>query len=175
MKSAYVHKVVVILLFWVFIIQSTYSCVQTNMQAIQFIPKEFSDIESKFDTNAEHSLTPFYPHFFCELNNIRINAPEKIIVTAMDSSSKLIIPLCGFCSLSIKRAMKYVDQEAYLIHIKKIEAEDWFCGEIRKPARPYNLEEEPVNEEERQIEIEKAKSYTDDELDEGGGLQKLLM
>ncbi|MRT92833.1 hypothetical protein [Ancylomarina sp. 16SWW S1-10-2] len=169
MKSAYVHKAIVILLFLVFIIQSTYSCAQTNMQAIQFIPKEFSDVESKFDTNERHSLTPFYPHFVSEFNDLAINVPQKIIIRAMDSSSKLIIPLCGFCSVSIKRAMKYAEQEAYLIHIKKVEAEDWFCGEIWKPARPYNMEEEPVNEEERQIEIEKAQSYTDDELDEGGG------
>ncbi|MRT92832.1 hypothetical protein [Ancylomarina sp. 16SWW S1-10-2] len=174
MKSAYVHKVVVILLFLVFIIQSTYSCAQTNMQAIQFIPKEFSDVESKFDTNERHSLTPFYPHFVSEFNDIMINTPQKIIVPEVDASSKLIIPLCGFCSVSFKRIAKYIKQVSYLIHIKKVEAEDWYCGEIWK-TRVDNEVIDTEDEEERQIKIEKAKSYTDDELDEGGGLQKLLM
>jgi hypothetical protein len=144
---------------------------QTNMQAIQFIPKEFSDVESMFDTNERHSLTPFAPDFFCDMNIIRINAPQKIIVTAVDFSSKLIIPLCGFCSVSYKRIAKYWDQKGYLIHIKKVGEEEWFSGKIWK-TRPNNEVIDPRDEVERKIKIEKAKNYTDDELDEGGAAVK---
>lgn len=140
-----------------------------NMQAIQFIPKAFHDVKLGLDHNVIHSLTPYYPETDDVMKNeIAINIPQKIIFNPKGDEFTPIIPLCAYFVITSRRGLKFIDQIALLIHIKKTTEEEWFSGEIIYDDEDELPDDEADREEKRRQErIKEAQKYTLEELEDG--------
>ena len=139
-----------------------------EMNTIEFIPKEFHDVKLGLYECGENICTPRYPNFELKLfNQLFINIPQKVICNACDS---VIVPMCGAYVITSRRGLKYNHLSTPVIHVRKIEEEIWYSGEIvdtnlqfEYPSLPPNYHKE---EEKRQQRIKEAQKYSDDELNE---------
>jgi len=178
MYKPYIYKTSAILILWLVLIQCGSSRAQSNMQAIQFIPKAFHDVKLGFDENTIHALTPHYPETDdVIINEIVINSPKKIIVDIKKDNYELIIPLCGYVDITRRRGLKFADYDevlgeyaacnAIFIHIKKTDEEEWFSGKVIDDDENVFLDDDERDAEERQERIKEAQKYTLEELDSG--------
>lgn len=141
-----------------------------EMKSITFIPKEFEDIELGYDKTNSNKLTPLYPDGISS-NTIAINTPTKVIYKiSKDSVVKPSIPLCTIYAISSKRGLKYANLSAKIIHVKELNSDIIYSGEIipldlqyEYPAEDPDCAEEEI---ERQAMILEAQNYSDDELDD---------
>ena len=140
-----------------------------NMKNIEFIPKEFHDVELDLYDHKEYPCTPGYPEVFFESNIILINIPKKIIYKSCNVPP--IIPLCAIFAISQKRALKYNHLSTEVIYIKRVDQKIIYSGEIVDPNLKYEHPIYPPNyyeeEEKREKLIKEAQTYSDEELDEG--------
>ncbi len=142
-----------------------------NKENIMFIPREFNDVKLGFNETNIYPTTPNYPEpIFVMLNEIAINAPQKIIIQTNLKEIKPIIPICGYYVITSRRGLKYAE-EKYLVSIKKVDDKEWVKGEI---IERYEYDEYPAlpphyyeMEEERLQRIKEAQKYADSELNEG--------
>lgn len=174
-KNSWFNTRSAIFLIMLFVILCSISC-QTNknttMKPIQYIPEIFHDIKLGYYESGINSCTPYYPNdpCFILLNEIAINAPQKIICNIKDSGFIPIIPICGFYVITLRRCAKYNDLAADIIHIRKKDEDIWYTGEMKEnteneyPILPPGYEEAEI---ERQKEIEEAQKYNLDDLNEG--------
>ena len=142
------------------------------MKPIEFIPKEFNDVKLGYYERFRNPCSPGYPHDITDFlwNKIVINAPRKIICRIGGDTLIPVIPVCGAHIVTWRREMKYYDL-ANMFYIKKINAENWFTGEIVDKSENPGIPALPPNYQEEQRELEKerieAQSYSEEELEEG--------
>ena len=144
----------------------------SKMQTIQFIPEEFHDVKLGHYESSANNCTPHYPYFeFQLLNEIAINAPEKIIFNFSNGDIIPVIPICGAYIITLRRGAKYAHLSTQMIHIRKIDEGTVYSGgiidknlEYEHPALPPDHLQQ---QEERARRIEEAQKYSDKELDEG--------
>jgi hypothetical protein len=144
----------------------------TNMDTIEFFPKEFHQVKLNLNNRTENICTPYYPHNALKMpyNQLFINVPEKIICKAACNS--LIIPMCSASMIRARRAAKYGNFSTPIVHVRKIGEDTWVSGEVVRPDDDDYLELPPDHEEvekRRQQIIQDAQKYTDEELDERVG------
>ena len=140
------------------------------MRNIYFIPEKFNDIKLGYSVRSMNPCSPGYPDRLFEINIIKINTPEKVIYKLNKEESAFIIPLCILSSTSIKRIYKYNHLSDRLIHVRKMDNDSFiYTGQIYNNAiRCGHIETDPLHEElekEKQIKVEEAQAYSDDELD----------
>jgi hypothetical protein len=153
---------------------------QTNMQAIQFIPKEFHDVKLGYYEHTLHALIPYYPETDDVMwNEIAINAPRKIIFKLKNDDFTPILPLCGYFVITKGRFLKFADYDEELgkyapyntmvIHMKKVSEEDWFSGKIVDDYDGDFVEDPDAekDEEKRLKEIMEAQTRTLEDLEDG--------
>lgn len=140
---------------------------------IQYIPKEFHDVELGYYESMDNICTPRDESKPTEYftNKIFINIPQKIIYNFDKSDFKAIIPVCGVYSITDRRAYKYAHLSAEMFHIRKVDDENWYLGEIIDPVllsgdmivhSPFYYKQM----EEKEKKIIEAQKYSDEELDD---------
>lgn len=168
MHKPYIYKTSAILILWLVLIQGSSCRAQNNMQSIQFIPKAFHDVKLGFDEHTIHALTPHYPEPHDVMwNEIAINSPKRIIFSPKTVDFAPIIPVCAYSVITSRRGLKFIDQIALLIHIKKTDEDEWFTGEIvEEEDENIVLDDDERDAEERQERIKEAQKYTLEELED---------
>jgi hypothetical protein len=145
----------------------------TNMKNIEFIPKEFNNVELGYYETSKNPCSPGYPRDITDVlwNEIVINAPRKIICTNSGDTLIPVIPICGAYIVTSRRESKYYEFSARIFHIKKINEANWFTGKIEDKNLQYEFPILPptYKEDKRQMERERieAQNLSDEELDEG--------
>ncbi len=156
------------------------SCQLKNkkMQSIYFYPIEFNDVKLGIDEKEIHPLIPNYPNpDEVLLNQIAINAPQKIIFSSEKIDLELCIPVCGYYLITSRRILKYANQDKLLVHIKKDSDQEWIEGEIvdqpinEHPAAPPWADKQ---EEEKRKRILEAQKYSDEELNQGQASEDVI-
>lgn len=142
-----------------------------NMKNIEFIPQIFHDVELSLYSHKEYPCTPRYPEVLFEPNFILINIPQKIIYKYYNISTTPIIPACAIIAISGKRELKYHHLSTSVVHIKKVDQDTIYSGEVVDPNLKYEYPEphprHQEREKERIIKIQEAQKYSDKELDDG--------
>jgi hypothetical protein len=145
-----------------------------NMENIKFIPKEFRDVELNLYNHKKYPCTPHYTEDLFASSIILINIPKKIYVYQYNKEIKEIkqvIPMCAVFAISQKRALKYEHLSTPKIHIRKVDQDITYSGEIVDPNLKYEYLVYPPGYEEAQkkkIEmIKEAQKYSDEELNDG--------
>ena len=142
------------------------------MKNINFIPEKFNDIKLGYYQAQMNECSPNYPNKIIQLNTISINIPQTILFVEAEGFVP-IIPVCASYAISLRRIYKYNYLAAKKLHIKKIEEEEIFTGEIVRKINYGMVSLLPPNYEEQQQRkrqmIEEAQSYGDDELGDGFG------
>ncbi len=171
-NKSYIYSIILLLL--IFMMSCTTNKL-TNMKGIEFIPKEFNNVELGYNETSKNPCSPGYPRDVTDVlwNEIVINAPRKIICTNSGDTLIPVIPICGAYVTTSRRDFKYYDLGTWIFHIRKINEGTWFTGEIvyvdeslryEFPALPPNHEKE---EREMERRIAEAQKYSDEELEEG--------
>ncbi len=151
-----------------------------NDHSLQFVPKEFQDVKLGLYETLPNNCTPVFSEGYTPINSIRINTPEKIIFKLKDKNNIPVIPICVVYDISLRRGLKYNHLSAKIIHIRKVIDEKEYIVEIRDKDLKYEYPILPPNSEEDDKELEKeiedAKKYNKNELNEGlsgGGYMNL--
>lgn len=143
-----------------------------KMKPIEFIPKEFNDVELDYPESGENPCSPI-SFYEISINTIVINTPQTIICRVSQEGFTPIIPVCGICSISSRRADKYDYLSAKVLHIRKTDQDTIYSGKLYDKRPPVDLVIEdpmtPEEEYEREREREEAKKLSDEELDTGSG------
>jgi hypothetical protein len=100
------------------------------MKNISFIPKEFHEIELDLYNHKKYACTPGYPEDLFSSNIILINTPQKIIYKYSNEEITGIIPMCAIFAISQKRGLKYDHLSTKVIHIRKMNQDTIYLGEI---------------------------------------------
>jgi hypothetical protein len=139
-----------------------------NMKNTEFIPKEFNNIKLGYYETSESISFLQYPEGI-PMNTIIISTPQKILCHINNKDFVPVIPVCAVYEISLERGLKYAHLSAQMLHIRKLDEETVYSGEIENknidyghPIYPPDYEEE---EKERQRMIEEAQKYSDEELD----------
>ena len=142
-----------------------------NMKNIEFIPKEFHEVELGYYKSEDNECTPLYPYSAYLNNEIKINIPKKIIIRRPVSEIVPIIPVCGTYMITFRRGLKYDHLSAKMFYIRKVGEERWYSGKMMSPNAGEFLLPPDHDEEERERDekVKQAQQYSDDELDEGNG------
>jgi hypothetical protein len=142
---------------------------KSNMQNIQFIPKEFRNVKLGYREGGSNSCSPAFRDEMRTINSITINIPQKIIYKIDSENNVPIIPVCAAYMISLRRGYKYSGISAKTLYIKKIGEKPVYSGEIVDKDESlvmlppnYNLMVKPHREK-----VEEAQRYSDDELNEG--------
>ena len=144
-----------------------------NMNTIEFIPKEFNDIQLGYNEDSETLCSQGYPNGLLQLNRntIVVNAPQKIICNVSDSTFVPIIPICIAFKITERRELKYTHLSAKMAYIKKVNEGTEFFGEVYNknmdneyPA-PLSYPEEV--QKERIRKTKEVQTLSDEELEDG--------
>ena len=144
-----------------------------NMKTITFIPKEFNNIQLGYNEDCETLCSPEYPNGLRKLNinTIAINVPKKIICVGNEDDYMPVIPICIAYIISDLRGLKYAHLSAKMAHIKKVNEDGEFLGEIYNknmdneyPAPSSYPEEAQNNRLKKMAEVQ---NYSDEELNKG--------
>lgn len=173
-------KSILPLILWMFVTSVSCQtqkkdCVMQN-PSIRFIPEIFNELELGYLKAGINPCSPLYPESAIShlRNELRINAPEKIIysIKIPVDSVQPVIPVCIASVITLRRTYKYPDLSEEVFFIRKADTECWFSGKVfdetlqdGNPIIPPPWQEEM--EEELKKKIEEAQSYSDEELDEG--------
>jgi hypothetical protein len=113
----------------------------TNMQAIQFIPKEFQNIKVGLSENEINECTP--KNYETIWDEIVINAPTKIIIASIDI--KPIIPICGYSVITDKTSTINSDRAGLFVNIFNVNADEKiiFSGLIAESDSNINEHPDP--------------------------------
>ena len=175
-------KKIIIILNLIFIWHYSFAQKEVNTLSVQFVPKIFHNIKLDYGDNTIHSLTPCYPDpIFKMKNKIAITIPQKIIFSPKQNNFKPIIPVCGYYCVSDLRELKYRNQSALFIHIKKNKNEESYHGEVKEEEIYYPWENVIIPEysskralrkydrgqRKNQRKIRRAQKLTDEELNTG--------
>lgn len=140
------------------------------MDSIKYTPATFKDILLGYNSRERNKCTPLYPNDLIEPNVILINVPNTIVL-GNGNCDDVVVPLCATYLISLRRAYKYADSEVKRIHIKSLDEDVVYSGDILNPDLAL---EDPLfppwhqdQERERQKKISEAQSYNDDELNVG--------
>lgn len=86
-----------------------------DMNAVQFMPKIFENIDFERVETEMCPCSPNYPHGLNGMNALKINVPKKIF---FHSEDKKFIPICIAYTKSTLRELKYHNFSEKMIHIK---------------------------------------------------------
>ncbi|MBF0576889.1 hypothetical protein [Dysgonomonas sp. GY617] len=141
------------------------------MKNIHFIPKEFNEIKLGYYETIENECSPTFLNGEITLNTITINTPEKIVYKLHSDNFTPVIPVCAAYIISLRRGFKYHKLSAKMLHIRKLDEETVYSGEIIDKDRQYEHPEPHPRQRERERERiakeEEAQKYNDNELNEG--------
>ena len=142
-----------------------------GVENIQFIPKEFHDIELGYYETEENLCSPKFTDGIIPLNTISINTPQKIIVNSSNENFTPSIPVCVAYMVSLRRGLKYNHLSTRILYVKQLSESITYLGEFidkdmqyEHPILPPGYEDA---EKKRLAMVEEAQKYSDMELNQG--------
>lgn len=143
------------------------------MNTIEFIPAEFHKVDINYNRE-QNDCSPCFDDRPNDINVIRINVPEKIILREYDiRKERPVFPVCIFSTVSYLRTLKYGESgrlELYVLNMEDDHEKNVLSGPVYNADKfPDEFLPPPFQNEidkRRKQKVAEALKLTDEELDD---------